>query len=231
MKRVLSRILVTSGVMLCASVSTASFAAADGPVRPDAARGEMLYEQGDAARGVIACSSCHGVAGNSQIPLNPNLSAMPHEYLYKQLSEFKLKDGEDVATRGGADGGPSVMSFNVMMLEPQDMQDIALYLSHQELTEPATAENEATVETGMHLWRGGDAARGIPACAACHGASGEGIPAQYPRLGGQHAMYLEEQLKLFRAGYRDNNQVMVTIAKRLSDADIKAIADYAAGLR
>jgi cytochrome c553 len=87
------------------------------------------------------------------------------------------------------------------------------------------------VERGQQIWRGGVADRGVPACAACHSANGAGIPAQYPRLGGQYSSYIEDQLKYFRAGHRGNSAMMSQIAARMTDEDIKAVSDYAAGLR
>ncbi|CFN57505.1 cytochrome C [Bordetella pertussis] len=233
MKRVLSRMLVASGLVLGASVHSMSFAAdgAAGPAKPDAAKGAQLYDQGDASRGVIACASCHGAAGSSTIPANPNLAAQPHEYLVKQLTEFKVKEGEKLPLRMGPGGNPTPMTAMAQPLTAQDMQNVPLYLSQQPLKEPATAGHENLVELGQKIWRGGLADRNVPACAACHGATGAGIPGQYPRLSGQFSSYIEEQLKLFRSGERGNSVPMHDIADRMSDADIKAVADYAAGLR
>src|SRR5690606_11628337 len=233
MKRVLSRMLVASGLMLGASVISPSFAAdgAAGPAKPDAAKGAQLYDQGDASRGIVACASCHGPAGNSSIPANPNLAAQPHEYLVKQLADFQTKEGADKPLRNGPDGNPSPMTPMAQNLTPEDMQNVAFYLTQQSLQQPATAGHEDLVELGRKIWRGGLPERNVPACAACHGANGAGIPAQYPRLAGQFPSYIEEQLKLFRSGDRGNNAVMQEIADRMSDADIKAVSDYAAGLR
>ncbi|RAP61078.1 cytochrome C [Achromobacter sp. HZ01] len=233
MKRVLSRMLVASGLLLGASaLSTTSFAAegAAGPAKPDAAKGGQLFEQGDAARGIISCASCHGAAGNSTIPANPNLAAQPHEYLAKQLADFQVKSGAKVPTRNGPEGNPTPMTAMAQNLTPADMQNIALYLAQQPLKEPATAGHENLVDLGQRIWRGGLPERNVPACAACHSANGAGMPAQYPRLSGQFPMYIEAQLKLFRSGDRKND-IMFAIADRMSDADIKAVSDYAAGLR
>jgi cytochrome c553 len=233
MKRVLSRMLVASGLLLGASAfSTPSFAAdgAAGPAKPDAAKGGQLFDQGDASRGIIACASCHGAAGNSTIPVNPNLAAQPHEYLAKQLADFQIKQGAKLPVRNGAGGNPTPMTAMAQNLTPADMQNIALYLAQQPLKEPATAGQEKLVDLGQKIWRGGLPERNVPACAACHSANGAGMPAQYPRLSGQFPMYIEEQLKLFRSGDRKND-IMFAIADRMSDADIKAVSDYAAGLR
>jgi cytochrome c553 len=205
--------------------------AATGPAKPDAAKGATLYEQGDAARGVVACASCHGAAGNSTIPANPNLAAQSHEYIYKQLTEFRLKAGAKEVLRKGVDGAPSVMTAMAGPLTEADMQNLSIYLTQQKLTEPATATNPKLLERGQHIWRAGIPDRNVPACAGCHSPNGAGIPGQYPRLSGQFPSYIEEQLKLFRAGHRANNQMMNQIADRMSDSDIKAVSDYAAGLR
>ncbi|MBO9353109.1 c-type cytochrome [Bordetella petrii] len=232
MKRVLSRMLVASGLMLGASVISPSFAA-DGaaPAKPDATKGAQLYDQGDASRGIVACASCHGAAGNSSIPTNPNLAAQPHEYLVKQLTDFQTKQGADKPARNGPEGNPTPMTAMAQNLTPEDMGNVALYLAQQPLEQPASASHEDLVELGRKIWRGGLPERNVPACASCHSANGAGLPAQYPRLAGQFPTYIEEQLKLFRSSDRANNIVMQEIADRMSDADIKAVSDYAAGLR
>jgi cytochrome c553 len=202
-----------------------------GPIMPDVKQGAMLYEQGDPARGIVSCIACHGPGGNSNLPVNPNLSAQSHEYIYKQLVEFKVRDGETMALRRGADGAPSMMTGLATPLTEADMRNVSLYLAEQSLTAPANASDLKLVERGQEIWRGGIADRGVPACAGCHSADGAGIPAQYPRLAGQYASYLEDQLNYFRAGHRGNSAMMSQIAGRMSDEDIKAVSDYAAGLR
>jgi len=231
MKRVLSRILAASGVLLVSSFVSVGFAAEPAAAKPDAAQGEQLYNKGDAARGILACVTCHGAAGNSTIPVNPNLSALPHEYIVKQLVEFKAEEGK-APLRRGPGGANTVMTNFAASLTPADMQNIALYLSQQPLDPKTagTATKAATAELGERIWRGGLPERNVPACASCHGANGAGIPAEFPRLSGQHPAYLAEQLKLFSAGFR-SNAVMHDIANRMSDTDIAAVADYAAGLR
>ena len=95
----------------------------------------------------------------------------------------------------------------------------------------SAARNKDTVELGQAIFRAGVASKGVPACAACHGPRGEGIPAQYPVLHGQYSDYTEAQLIAFRDGARANNGPMADIAGRLSDREIKAVSDYVAGLR
>ncbi len=232
MKRVLMRSFLATSLLVGSSLFGLAQAAEVpvGPVKPDVKAGEKLYNEGDLNRGILACMTCHGAAGNSELAANPNLAGQPHEYLYKQLTEFQPKE-DGLAPRRGPDGAPSVMTALATPLTIDDMRNLALYLSEQQLTKPATASSEELVARGEQIWRGGIRETKVPACAACHGANGEGIPAQYPRLSGQYASYLEQQLVLFRAGHRANSPMMTQIAARMSDADIKAVADYAAGLR
>jgi len=204
---------------------------AQGVTAPDAARGATLYNDGDLSRGIVACMTCHGAAGNSTIPLNPNLASQPHEYLIKQLHGFQSKDGA-APVRNGPDGAPTVMGPMVMALTDTDIRDLAFYLTQQtlDMETAATATQEATMERGQQIWRGGLPDRRVPACAGCHAPNGAGMPAEYPRLAGQFPSYIAEQLRLFRSGDRANT-VMHEIADRMNDRDINAVADYAAGLR
>ena len=140
-----------------------------------------MFDQGDASRGIIACASCHGAAGNSTIPVNPNLAAQPHEYLVKQLTDFQVKQGAK-PVRNGAGGNPTPMTAMAQNLTPADMQNIALYLAQQPLKQPATAGQEKLVDLGQKIWRGGLPERaGLRGMPFCHGA---GLPGQYPRLSG-----------------------------------------------
>jgi cytochrome c553 len=226
MKRVLSRMLVASGLVLGASVALPSFAAEGGPAKPDVARGGKLFEQGDDARGIVSCASCHGAAGNSSIGANPMLAGQHSQYLYKQLLDFKtLPDAK------GPNRPSAVMGAMVTSLTDADMRDISAYLAAQTLDKPAAASDKDLVDLGQQIWRGGIAAKGVPACAACHAANGVGMPGQYPYLGGQFSEYIAQQLGHFRTGERPNNAAMHDIALRLTDAEIKAVSDYAAGLR
>ncbi|WP_028357520.1 c-type cytochrome [Brackiella oedipodis] len=204
--------------------------------KPDAQRGEQLYTSGDAAKGIIACVACHGPGGQSVVEIYPHLAGQHYNYIVAQLKNFKLDD-KGQAKRMTADGQPTAMSPNVMSLEPQDMADIAAYIDGLKLENPEAAKfmgDAKKVNMGRLIWRAGIPDRGVPACASCHGASGQGMPALYPRLSGQRPNYLEEQMILFADGYRSNggpeNQ-MGTIASRLTREQIKAVADYAAGLR
>lgn len=230
MKRVLSRILMISSVMLGCSVASVTYAQ-KGAVKPDAAKGEALYTNGDAARGIIACASCHGAAGNSTLPVNPNLAGQAHEYIARQLHNFK-SDGDKPATRHGANGAASLMAPMAQPLTDEDIQNISYYLGQQPLNPEtaATATNEATMQRGQQIWRGGIPEKRVPACVGCHSPNGAGVPGEFPRLSGQFPSYIADQLRLFRSNDRAN-AIMHDIADRMSDSDIAAVADYAAGLR
>ena len=188
-------------------------------VKVDAAKGATLYAEGDAARGLPACVSCHGAAGNSTIAANPKLAGLNSAYVYKQLKDFTAPERNQ-----------PVMTTYAKMLSDAEMKDISAYLGAQ-VSKPGAAKNKDTVELGKRIYRGGIAEKSVPACASCHGASGAGIPIQYPRLGGQHQDYTAAQLTSFRGGARKNSAQMATIAKRLSDDEIKAVSDYVAGLK
>src|SRR5690606_11437995 len=155
MKRVLSRILIISGVMLGCSVVSVTHAQGT-TAKPDAAKGEALFTNGDAARGIVACASCHGAGGNSTLPVNPNLAGQAYEYLASQLHNFK-PNGDKPAARNGAEGNPSPMAAMVGPLTDEDISNVAFYLSKQPLNyeTAGTAGNEATVERGQQIWRGG----------------------------------------------------------------------------
>ncbi|MFA5521098.1 MAG: c-type cytochrome [Castellaniella sp.] len=231
MKRVLSSMVVAGSMLL--GVSAAGVAVAqEGPVAPDAAKGQELYANGDLTRGILSCASCHGDAGNSKLSANPNLAGQAHEYLVKQLVDFTKREGDDKPARLGVDGNETVMTMFATLLTEEDRNNIAYWLAQQplDMEEAPTATVEATMEHGQQIWRGGLADRRVPACAACHGPAGAGVPGEFPRLAGQFPEYIAEQLRLFRSGDR-KDAVMFDIADRMSDADIAAVADYAAGLR
>lgn len=232
MKRMLSRIVVASSIVLGFSAASIANAAPVAVAKPDLAKGQQLYNDGDMSRGILSCASCHGAEGNSTIPANPNLAAQPHEYIVKQLKDFKA-EGDKPATRTGPDGAASIMTMFANQMNDEDMANVAYYLAQQPLDPEvaATATNEATMERGQKIWRGGLPERKVAACAACHGANGAGIPGTYPRIAGQFPDYIAEQMRLFRSGHRNNEPMMHDIADRMSDSDIAAVSDYAAGLR
>jgi cytochrome c553 len=165
------------------------------------------------------CAACHGADGNSVISLNPKLAGQHPEYLMKQLAEFKS------GKRANA-----VMSGMAAMLSDEDMKGVATYFSSQSLVLGKAKANGAG-SLGEKIYRGGIAATNVPACAACHGAAGAGLPKQFPRLGGQHADYTLAQLRTFRTGERANAPMMMTISTKMTDAEMAAVADYIQGLR
>ena len=185
----------------------------------DAAKGGALYTDGDNARGLPACVSCHGANGNSTIAVNPRLSAQHESYIYKQLVNFTT-----------AERNQPVMTTYAKMLTDEEKHNVAAWLSAQ-AAKPGAAKNKDTIELGKKIYRGGIADKNVPACASCHGATGSGIPIQYPRLAGQHQDYTVAQLGLFKSGGRKNSAQMTTIAQRMSDEEMKAVADYVAGLK
>jgi cytochrome c553 len=206
-------------VALLAVSAIANAAEEKKAVKADLAKGEAIYANGDAARSIPACVSCHGAAGNSTIVQNPKLSAQHETYLYKQLANFKTPERSN-----------PIMSPIAKALTDDEMKNIAAYLNAQ-AAKSGAAKNKDTVELGMHIYRAGIAEKSVPACAGCHSPNGAGIPAQFARLAGQHQDYTSAQLINFRAGARKNSPQMATIAKRLSDDEIKAVADYIAGLK
>ena len=187
--------------------------------KADPAKGATLYADGDAARGLPACVSCHGAAGNSTITINPKLAGQHEAYIHKQLVNFTTPERNQ-----------AIMTTYSKMLTEEEKKNIAAYLSTQ-VQKPGAAKNKDTVELGKKIYRAGIAEKNVPACASCHGAAGAGIPVQYPRIGGQHQDYTAAQLTMFRTGARNNNAAMTTIAKRMSDDEMKAVADYIAGMK
>jgi|SRR5690625_3168251 len=230
MKRMLTKIVLTSGFIL-GSLGLGTSYAVD-LARPDAEKGEQIYLHGDPSRGVLACVTCHGEQGNSALDTYPNLAEQPYEYLLKQMKDFRSEDDKP-AKRLGTGGNPAVMAPIVASMTEEEMRDVAFYVSLQKLDPEAMsrASNEDTIERGQQIWRGGIPERNVAACAGCHAPNGAGIPGEFPRLRGQFPSYIAEQLRNFRDGDRTNEDMMVDIANRMHENDIKAIADYAAGLR
>jgi cytochrome c553 len=198
-----------TSVLMVGSVFAAD--AAPKAAKPDLAKGEAIVA------GV--CAACHAADGNSMIPTNPKLSQQHPEYTLKQLQEFK----------SGKRANPVMMGF-AAQLSDEDMRNVAYFVASKPAT-PGFAKEKETVGLGERIYRGGIADRQIAACAGCHGPNGAGMPAQYPRLSGQHADYTASQLTQFRDGVRKNNLQMTQVAAKLNDREIKAVSDYIAGLR
>jgi cytochrome c553 len=207
--------------------SAAAFALAGTAQAGDAAK-PVAY-QGDATKGkeiaTTVCAACHGADGNSPAAANPKLAGQHAAYLFKQMKNFKA----------GADGKServnAIMNGMIAAYNDEQMKDLAAYFSAQKQT-GGEVKNRETLALGQKLYRAGDASKGLPACAACHGPAGAGLPAQYPRLAGQFAEYTEAQLKAFRVSERTNdpNKMMQMVAVKMTDAEIRAVADYIAGL-
>jgi cytochrome c553 len=190
----------------------APWAAAQQPAaKADPAKGQALSTQ--------VCAACHLADGSRGAPANPIIAGQHPEYLVKQLQEFK----------SGKRNNPVMKGF-ASTLSDDDMRNVSAFYASKS-AKPGFAKDKELVRLGERIWRGGIADKQVPACAGCHSPNGAGIPAQYPRLAGQHADYLDAQMVAFRSGLRANSAQMTQIAARMSDREIKAVADYAAGLR
>jgi cytochrome c553 len=207
--KLLARLMMAAAVAAPAFVFAAEDAKA--PAKPDLAQGEAKF--------TAVCAACHGADGNSGIPANPKLAQQHPEYLVKQLQEFKSGKRNSAVMKGFA-----------AVLGDDDMKNIAAWLASQK-AKPGFAKDKALVALGERIYRGGIPDRQIAACAGCHSPNGAGIPAQYPRLSGQHADYAAAQLVAFRDGVRANSLPMTQVAAKMNDREIKAVADYVAGLR
>lgn len=211
MSRIKSLAVLTLSVATLALMSGGALAATAAPsVKPDPAKGQQL---------AAACGACHMQDGGRGVPANPILAGQHAEYIVKQLVEFK----------GGKRKNPIMMGM-AMPLSEDDMKHIAAFYASKK-GQPGAARSKDTVTLGEQIYRGGIASKQVPACSGCHSPNGAGMPAQYPRVAGQHAEYAEAQLLAFRSGARGNSAQMTAIAAKMNDAEIKAVADYVAGLR
>jgi cytochrome c553 len=191
--------------------AAAAPAAAPAAARPDLTQGQQKF--------AAACAACHGPDGNSGVPANPKLANQHADYLIKQLQEFK----------NGKRPSPIMQPF-ASQLSDADMKNISHWVAAQK-PKPGFARNKDLVALGERIYRGGIGERQVAACAGCHSPNGSGVPAQFPRLSGQHADYTVAQLVAFRDGARMNSLMMSQVAAKLNDREIRAVADYIAGLR
>lgn len=192
---------------------------------------------GDAEAGkskAASCGACHGGDGNSAVPNFPNLAGQHEKYILKQLQDTKVSQ---------ADGGRPIpeMTGQIDNMTDEDLADIAAYYSSQ--SPVGGAADPELIKKGQSVYRSGVDAKGVASCTGCHGPDGKGIAgAAYPRLAGQHAAYIEKQLKAFRQGkdqpLADGSRVndgdasiMRDVAEKLSDLEIKAVASFLSGLR
>ena len=197
--------------LLTTLMSVGIYAAEVAPAeKPDLAKG---------AATAAVCSACHAADGSRGSPAQPILQGQHPEYLVKQLIEYKSGKRENAIMKGFA-----------TTLSEQDMKNVAAFYASKQAA-PGAAKDKELVALGEKIYRGGVTERGIPACAACHGPTGSGIPVQYPRLRGQHAEYTEVQLNAYRAGTRKNNAQMLGVAAKLNDREIKAVSDYITGIQ
>ncbi len=201
--------LLTAAVLVAPAFPV--FAADPAPAKPDLVKGEASYS--------AVCAACHGADGNSSVVTQPSLAQQHPEYLVKQLQEFKSGKRAD-----------PIMAGMAAILSDEDMKNVSYWLASQK-AKPGAAKDKELVSLGERIYRGGLQDRHIAACAGCHSPTGAGIPAQYPRLSGQHADYTVTQLVAFRDGKRANSAQMAGVAAKMSDREIKAVADYIAGLR
>ena len=168
------------------------------------------------------CAGCHGAGGAKPIAPNyPKLSELGEKYLHQQLTLIKSGKRAIAAMTGLLDSRSD-----------QDLQDLAAYFDSQNM--PVGQADPDLVDQGQSLYRGGNMASGVPACTACHTPTGNGMEAAgYPRLGGQQPAYVEAQLKAYREGTRGagpNASIMMDVAAKLTDQEIKAVSSYVSGL-
>jgi cytochrome c553 len=204
------------------SIGVTSIFAAEPATKPAAAHAAAPAEAAKSPTENIVqnvCAACHAADGNSVVSVNPKLSGQHPEYLIKQLMEFKS------GKRANA-----VMSAMAANLSPEEMKGLAAYFSEQKIS-LAKAKSNGHGSLGEKIYRGGIAATGVPACASCHGATGAGLPKQFPRMAAQHSDYLLAQLRTFRTGERANAPMMMAIAAKMTDAEMAAVSDYMQGLR
>ena len=193
--------------------TSAALAAGGGlpATKPDLAKGQAKSNE--------VCAACHTNDGSRGSPANPILQGQHPEYLAKQLAEFKEGKRDNAIMKGFA-----------ATLTDEDIRNVSAFYAGKQ-AKPGFAKNKDLVALGEKIYRGGIADRQIAACAGCHNPSGGGIPSMFPRLAGQHADYTEAQLVAFRARTRKNSTQMTDIAAKMNDREIKAVADYIAGLR
>lgn len=177
---------------------------------------------------VTVCAACHAADGNSGIAMYPKIAAQHAKYIEVQTKD--IKEGKRTS------GASATMAAMIQNLSDQDIANVAAYLSKQQGKAGETNPNE-NPKLGGKIYRGGLADKKIPACMSCHGPNGAGMLAggtdvlSYPRLAGQHQAYVVDQLKAYASGQRKSaNGMMEDIAKRMSEEDMKAVANFIQGL-
>ena len=214
MKKLLSASLMVLGVAGASSLASAA---------GDAAKGESL---------AATCTACHGADGNSPTPMFPKIAGLGEKYIAKQLVDIQTKVRDIPEMTGLLDN-----------MSAQDLNDLAAFFSSKTLQLSGAKEFTVQLNSGAEVdalklgeqvYRAGNQETGVAACSGCHSPTGKGnAPAGFPKLGGQYADYVEKQLRAFRAGDRANDgeaMIMRLVAKNMSDAEIKAVANYISGL-
>lgn len=203
---------------IMALVALAAFTALSPAQAQESAKGDPAKAQQLATS---TCAACHAADGNSIAPANPKLAGQHAEYITKQLMDFKSGERKS-----------AVMSGMVAALTPDDMKNLGAYFASNPI-KPGSAKDKMLALAGEKIYKGGNPGSGVPACAACHGPTGAGIPVQFPRLGSQHNEYIAAQLNSFRTGARANDagKMMRIIAAKMTDQEIKAAAEYISGLK
>lgn len=230
MKHIVKHALFSLGILVIAESALAQTALAAGDATAGATKAAM-------------CGACHGADGNSMVPNFPKLAGQNEKYLLKQMRDIQLWDKETNPAKKGVTGRAVIeMTGLLLPSTEQDLADIAAYYASQNAQLSGSQELEVQTNSGIKVnglalgakvYRAGNLANGVPSCTGCHAPDGKGnAPAGYPRVSGQHADYIEKQLINFRAGNRTNDAEMTmrSIAEKLSDAEIKAVANFIAGL-
>jgi cytochrome c553 len=208
---------------------------------------QAVWAEGDATAGkakAAVCGACHGADGNSPAPNFPKLAGLGEKYLLKQMVDIQAWDQEtDTAKKAKTGRAVMEMANLTKNMTQQDLADISAYFASQTTQLSGSKKIEVQTNSGILVdalalgektWRAGNATTAVPACTGCHGPDGKGnVAAGFPRLSGQHPEYIEKQLRAFRNGDRTNDgdqMIMRSVSEHLSDAEIKALANYIAGL-
>ncbi len=199
-------------LLVAAAIMPASAAEPVSAAKPDPAKGQTISTN--------VCAACHSNDGSRGSPANPIIQGQHPEYIAKQLTEFK--EGKRL--------NPIMQGF-ASQLSEADIKNVSAFYGSKPHAKPGFAKSKDSVALGEKIYRGGIADRNVPACAGCHGPTGSGMPSQYPYLRGQHADYTEAQLKAFRDGGRKNSPQMTGVVAKMNDKELKAVADYIAGMR
>lgn len=209
---VMKRIMAMMAVAGLTAASPAALAAST--AKGDPAKAQQIVSQ--------VCAGCHGADGNSMIPANPSLAGQHAEYITKQLANFKSSERKNPIMMGMA-----------ATLSPDDMKNLGAYFGEKTSNAAGSVKDKSLALQGQKLYKGGNMATGVAACAGCHSPDGAGIPAQFPRLAGQSTDYVTAQLKAFRNGERANDpgKMMRMVAAKMTDQEISAVAEYISGLR